>query len=97
MAPDGRVEVALEFKYEPAHDRSDIPSEKFPVVDWGNEGVAKDIERVRRFVEEGRAGIARSYFIDEGGAFRHRELHPGSHWAHWGGEWWLLVAEARRE
>lgn len=80
------VLVAAELKYEPAHDRSgkDIPQTKFPVVFWSGAGsVAKDVERVRLFVDLGLARVAYSLFIDEGGAFRHRPTHPGSEWIDW--------------
>lgn len=40
---NSKIEVAVEFKYEPAHSRTDIPRVKFPVVGWGDDGVAKDI------------------------------------------------------
>jgi hypothetical protein len=48
------VFVAAEFKYEPSHRRAEflaLPTDKFPVVFWGNEGVAKDITRIREYVE----------------------------------------------
>lgn len=93
----GSVAVAAEFKYEPAHSRADIPSSKFPVVFWGNDGVGKDVSRVREFVEKGAATIAHSFFIDEGGAFRHRSPHAGSRWLDWGGNVWVLRADARRD
>jgi hypothetical protein len=54
--PGTTVLVAAEFKYEPSHRRPGfltLPTNKFPVVDWGNEGVAKDLTRIREFVELG--------------------------------------------
>jgi len=92
---EGSVVVAAEFKYEPAHSRTDIPSSKFPVVFWGDDGVGKDVARVREFVEKGAATIAHSFFIDEGGAFRHRLPHQGSRWCPWGGDVWVLCADAK--
>jgi hypothetical protein len=81
LTPDGSsVEVAVEFKYEPAHSRKDIPHNKFPVCFWGMDGVAKDVLRIRQFVESGRVRRAYSYFIDEGSYFRHRPPHVGSEW-----------------
>jgi hypothetical protein len=80
------VLVAAEFKYEPSHSRPEfhaLPTNKFPIVDWGNEGVAKDISRIREFVELGGARIAFAVFIDEGRYFRHRPAHPGSEWHDW--------------
>src|SRR6266700_1948153 len=42
---DSLVEVAVEFKYEPSHNRSDIwPTKLKPsVVFWGDDGVGKDV------------------------------------------------------
>jgi hypothetical protein len=82
--PDGSVGVAAEFKYEPSHKRSDILQNKLPVVFWGKEGVGKDIERIRQYVEKGKARVAYAVFIDEGGFFHHRTPHPGSKWLDWG-------------
>ncbi len=82
--PSGNVEVATEFKFEPSHRRRDILPNKLPVVFWGAEGVAKDVLRTREFVEQGKAQVAYSVFIDEGGYFRHREPYPGSVWNDWG-------------
>jgi len=91
----GSVLVAAEFKYEPAHSRTDIPSSKFPVVFWGDDGVGKDVSRVREFVEKGAATVAHSLFIDEGGSFRHRSPHEGSCWVAWGGDVWVLRASTK--
>jgi hypothetical protein len=77
------VLVAVEFKYEPSHCRADLPPAKLPVVFWGNDGVAKDIKRIREFVEQGAARVAFAIFIDEGGYFRHRPAHPGAEWRDW--------------
>ena len=78
------VKVAIEFKYEPSHRRSDIWGTKFPVVFWGDDGVRKDIKRAQEYVTKGVAKAAYSVFIDEGGYFRHQEPHPGSEWIDWG-------------
>jgi hypothetical protein len=79
----GIVEVAAEFKYEPAHTRDDILPSKFPVVSWGKDGVAGDVNRIQKFVTHRSAQAAYSIFIDEGGYFRHRKPHPGSEWLDW--------------
>jgi hypothetical protein len=82
---EGEVLVAAEFKYEPSHDRVEfraVPG-KLPVVFWGIEGVAKDIARVREFVQAGRARTTYAVFIDEGRYFRHRPAHPGAEWRDW--------------
>lgn len=81
-----KVEVAIEFKYEPAHHRPDMLAEKYPVVSWGNNSVAKDISRIQDFVTPGKGNlvdVAYSIFIDEGSWFRRRKPHPGSSWVDW--------------
>jgi hypothetical protein len=97
IVSDSAIEVVAEFKYEPSHSRVDIPSSKFPLVFWGREGVAKDIERLTTFVTDGAALVAHSFFIDEGGAFRHRPAHPNSEWLHWGDNTYVLHSVACRE
>ena len=79
---ENHIRVAIEFKYEPAHEREgvDISTGKFPVVCWGSDGVSKDIARIREFIAMGKAMAAYAVFIDEGGAFAHRPAHPGSQW-----------------
>jgi len=89
------VELAIEFKYEPCHRRTDLLKQKLPVVIWGTEGVRKDVERVRQYVGSGKAQTARSYFIDEGGFFARRPPHAGSVWIPWGGDRWVLESPAR--
>jgi hypothetical protein len=82
---DGEVLVAAELKYEPAHDRVEfraLPG-KLPVVFWGIEGVAKDVVRIREFVEAGKARTAYAVFIDEERYFRNRPAHPGAEWRDW--------------
>jgi hypothetical protein len=77
--------VAAEFKYEPAHERTEFMAmpAKLPAVAWGRDGVAKDIARIRAFVEAGTVSTAFALFIDEGRHFRHRPAHPGSTWVDW--------------
>jgi len=82
---DGEVLVAAEFKYEPSHHRVEfraLPG-KLPVVSWGIEGVAKDVVRIREFVEAGKAQTAYAVFIDEGRYFRNRPAHLGAEWRDW--------------
>lgn len=77
------VEVAVEFKYEPKHDRNDMVKSKLsqPVVFWdGEDSISKDIERARKYINENKAHRAYSIFIDEGGYFRQNEPFPGSAW-----------------
>ena len=102
----GSIEVAVEFKYEPSHSRStehrgDIwPTKLDPsVVFWiGAGSVAKDVQRTREYVEQGQARTGYSVFIDEGGAFNHRNPHPGSEWLNWGeGRWVLWSQTSHRE
>ena len=79
------VMVAAEFKYEPSHARPEFVAlaSKLPLVFWSSDGVAKDVARIREFVEAGvtRAGFA--VFVDEGRYFRHRPPHPGTAWHDW--------------
>lgn len=79
------VEVAAEFKYEPAHERTDVWPSKFlqTVVFWGDDGIGKDVRRVQEFVQKGVARSAYAVFIDEGSLFRNRPAHPGSRWVDW--------------
>lgn len=77
------VDVAIEFKYEPSRSREniDIPDSKLPVVaSWGE--VAKDVQRVREFVENGHARSAFSLFINEGRLYLNEESHGGC-WENW--------------
>jgi len=91
LTPPDKVLVAAEFKYEPSHDRKDIRKEKFPIVFWGAEGVAKDVDRVRQYVDSGKALIAYSVFIDEGGYFHrlHHQPHANCKWLPWDNGVWL--------
>jgi hypothetical protein len=77
--------VAVEFRYEPAQWRTEFMAMpgKLPVVVWGAEGVAKDVGRIRKFVEEGVASVGYALFVDEGRRFRHRQAHPGTRWVDW--------------
>jgi hypothetical protein len=83
MNAANNVLLAAEFKYEPAHQRTDILPGKFPVVFWGNDGVGKDVQRVHAYVTSGKCPVAYAIFIDEGRAFRRRAPHPGSTWLDW--------------
>lgn len=85
----GAVEVAAEFKYEPARARSDeFGGGKFPVVDWRS--VEKDVQRVRDYVAQGKAKTAYAVFIDEGGQFRKPAPSPESEWRDWSNGVWAL-------
>ena len=97
------VEVAIEFKYEPSPARKsdrggDIWRSKIesPVVSWP--GVVKDIERVRKYVEQDRADIAYAVLIDEGGRIYRSHPQPpqGSEWIDWGQGRWVLWTQASR-
>ncbi len=87
-----RIEVAAEFKYEPSHRRKDILPSKLPVVFWGDDGVGKDVKRVHEFVRLGKVQTAYAVFVDEGGAFHHRQPHPGSRWISWENGVWVLYS-----
>lgn len=79
---DKTVLVAAEFKYEPSHRRTEFLAQpgKLPVVFWGDDGVARDISRIREFVEQGGVRSAFAAFIDEARHFRHRPPHANSTW-----------------
>lgn len=79
------LEIAIEFKYEPAHSRVDITKTKFPVCFWDKEGVLEDTRRVREFVTQCKAKVAVAVLIDEGGYFAHRPAPIGSAWEEWDG------------
>lgn len=87
-----QVEVAVEFKYEPSHKRTDIPKSKFPVVDWKNEVIGKDTTRIRKFVEDGLTPMAYALLIDEGNTFSHYDLPIGSKWQEWNENGALLMS-----
>ena len=84
------VELAIELKYEPDHqrgfgiDKNIWPSKLSPsVVFWGKEGVKKDVERARQYVDKKNAKSAITVFVDEDGLFRHREPHQNTEWVDW--------------
>ena len=54
---------------------------KFPVIGWSN--VEHDMARIREFVAQGKAQVAYSILVDEGGCFRHRPAFPGGEWRDW--------------
>ena len=97
---DGTVEMAAEFKYEPARDRGtdrggDIPHTRFPVVDaW--KAIEKDVQRIQQYVEQWKAKAAYSVFINEGGGSHHRKPPQGSQWIDWGHGRWILWSQATR-
>lgn len=61
------VLLAVEFKYEPARARADIPPGKFPVTAWAE--ISKDIDRVGAYVASGQAQQAVAVLIDEDGRY----------------------------
>lgn len=83
LDPADRAKLAVEFKYEPDHQRggTEFPLSKFPVVDWKE--VIKDTQRVEAFGRQGFASHAVSLFVDEGRYCRHRMPPPGSRWVDW--------------
>lgn len=92
---DDCVLAAVEFKYEPSHRRTDILPSKFPAVFWGEDGVARDLMKIRQDVTGGVAEVAYAVFIVEGGYFRCREPHPGSKWIDWGYQVWVLYSRSQ--
>lgn len=83
IGPDQKVLLAVEFKYEPSHERTDILGDNFPVVSWGQDGIGKDVRRVEEFVKKRRCKCAVSVFVDEGRWLRQREPHEGCKWIDW--------------
>ncbi|MYD65405.1 MAG: hypothetical protein F4X26_05415 [Chloroflexi bacterium] len=82
------VAIAVEFKYEPSHERDDrqggdIRHTKFPAVVWAE--VCADIDRVHEYVEQHQVRAGYSIFVDEGGAFSRRPAPVRSQWIDWGG------------
>ena len=84
------VELAVEFKYEPDHQRgfgvkkNIWPTKLSPsVVFWGKEGVKKDVERAGKYVSQKKAKVAVTLFIDEGGHFRNRQPPENTKWIDW--------------
>ena len=82
---DGResAEFVAEFKFEPSRERpNDICLHKLPVTAWKD--IQNDVERVHRFVKDGKAKAAAALFVDEYG--RHRAKNPDSlsEWMDWG-------------
>lgn len=92
--------VAVEFKYEPNHNRKQDFSEnklKNPIVFWsGKSSVEDDIKRIRQFamlkeIFDNLVGV--SIFIDEGGKFyKKQKMFPGSIWELWDNGVAVLIA-----
>jgi len=88
------VAVAAEFKYEPHPGRStnrggDIWHKKLPVLSIWAES-EKDVERARSYINQGKAMVAYSMVIDEGGRHNWRTAPAGSEWLDWGDGRWAL-------
>jgi hypothetical protein len=66
------VRLAVEFKYEPCHRRHDVLRDRLPVTAWAD--IVKDIDRVRRYVQENRTDVAYAVVIDEGNYLARRDL-----------------------
>ena len=83
----GEVEVAVELKFEPDHQRGYGPKRNVwptrlnPSVVFWQDGVEKDVLRAQQYVSQGKAKMAVTMFVDEGGLFRHRR--PPSSEAEW--------------
>ncbi len=81
-----KLKLAAEFKYEPDHKRKDFSEKKLKqaVVFWkGENSVEKDIGRIKKYVEEDKAKIGYSVFIDEGKRFREKDAIIGTSWHDW--------------
>ena len=86
------VELAVEVKYEPDHQRSgiDIPREKFDVTDW--QSILKDGEWIDEMVATGNTSTALAVLIDAGDYHhrRHPEAPDGWRWEAWANNAWML-------
>jgi len=90
--------LAIEFKYEPDHNRiynpigekqdGDIYKGKFPVVSW--KSIIKDMERVTEFVSKDRWQIGLSIFVDEGAYYKKK--NPSPKWDTWGNDVPVLIS-----
>jgi hypothetical protein len=85
LDPARDIAVAVEFKYEPCHRRSDILKSKLPVTDWSE--IVKDTSRIRQFVDSGRASVGYAVVIDEGGYLLRRDLSIYADRQEWSGHW----------
>ncbi|MFA5794934.1 MAG: hypothetical protein WC980_07725 [Candidatus Brocadiia bacterium] len=91
------VELAVEFKYEPNHERKNICASKFkPSVVFWKEGIIKDINRLEQL--KIKAKTAYAILIDENGFFyKQREKLPvdekKSSWIEWGNGVWVLYSQ----
>lgn len=78
----GNVLLAVEFKYEPDRRRIDITPGKIPVTAWAE--IARDTERVRRFVDDGLVQRALAVLVDEDGRYDGRAPDLFSERLEWG-------------
>jgi hypothetical protein len=78
LGPTDDVELIMEIKYVPARERhgKDIWPGKFPAADWP--AIVKDIERLRRWVANGRAKAGLGILVDEGGFYTGRAVPTGT-------------------
>jgi len=74
----GRVELAVELRYEPAASRGDLRRERLPLVTWAQ--VLGDHARAERIRRGGHARNAMALLLDEGGRFRERSAPTGARW-----------------
>jgi hypothetical protein len=78
-----RIPVAVELKYEPAHERTDIFAGKFPACFWDRDGIGDDVAKVRSLGAHG-VESAHAILVDEGRYWRSlREPHEGAKWVDW--------------
>lgn len=77
---DDKPLLLVEFKYEPAREREDIPLTKKPLNMWKN--IIEDIKKVQEYVKKG-SPCSIFVFIDEGSRFRQKEAPEGCEWRDW--------------
>jgi predicted solute-binding protein len=75
---------AVQFKFEPDHERDDIRKRKLPLL--GYQDVTKNISRIQEVVSANGADAGIALLIDEGQHFyrKHKNSpHEGSIWEVW--------------
>lgn len=63
-----KVELVIEFKYEPSHKRTDIMKNKFPVINFN--GVLKDIKKIETIKQKFLSNSVISILFDENLSFK---------------------------
>ena len=96
--------LAIEFKYEPNHDRAygpeksggDIYEGKFDVV--SSKSITDDMKRVKTFVSSYKCQMGCLIFVDEDGKWyksdndeKHIKVSQKAKWVKWGNDTYALI------